>query len=285
LWHVGGLGVVVRCALAGAAMAIPEPGTSTAEALRRFAPTHASLVSTQLFRLLRDDPAAGIRLRAILLGGSAIAPALLDAAHAAGLPVCAGYGMTETASTVTMTAPGEPRNALGTAGHVLPGREVRISGSGEIEVRGATLFAGYLGADGPSRPLTPDGWFATGDAGHVDASGRLVVTGRLGTRFVSGGENVQPEAIEATLAAVPGIAEAVVVPVADPEWGARPVAFVRPSGAVLPDAVLLRAALRETLPGYAVPVAFHAWAGAAGLKPDRRALAAEAARLAGNAGA
>ena len=285
LHHVGGIGVVVRCALAGAAMAIPEAGTGTAEALRRFAPTHASLVSTQLFRLLQGGAAAGASLRAVLLGGSAIAPALLDAAHAAGLPVCVGYGMTETTATVTMTAPGDPRAAWATAGRVLSGREVRVSPAGEIEVRGATLFAGYLGASGPDRPLTPDGWFATGDAGRLDAAGRLVVTGRLGTRFVSGGENVQPEAVEAALAALPGVAEAVVVAVADAEWGARPVAFVRPSGAALPDAAVLRAALRETLPAFAVPVAFYPWAGATGLKPDRRALAAEAARRRGAPGA
>jgi O-succinylbenzoic acid--CoA ligase len=281
LWHVGGLSVVVRCVLAGAAMAIPDAGTSTADALRRFTPTHASLVSTQLFRLLRDDPAAGASLRAVLLGGSAVAPSLLDAAHAAGLPVCVGYGMTETTSTVTMTAPGESRDALGTAGRVLPGRELRVSLAGEIEVRGATLFAGYLGADGLDRPLTSDGWFATGDVGRFDAAGRLVVAGRLGTRFVSGGENVQPEAVEAALAALPGVAEAVVVAVPDAEWGERGVAFVRPSGAVLPDAAILCAALRKTLPAFAVPAAIYPWEGAVGLKPDRRALAAEAERLAG----
>ena len=285
--HIGGLGVVVRCALAGAAMAIPDAGTSTAAALRRFRPTHASLVSTQLFRLLRDAPprpGGGETfpgLRAVLLGGSALAPSLLDAAVASGLPVCVGYGMTETTSTVTMTAPGDAGG--GTSGTVLPGREVRVSAAGEVEVRGATLFAGYAevrdaGASGLVRPLTADGWFRTGDAGRLDAAGRLTVAGRIGLGFVSGGENVQPEAVEAALAALAGVAEAVVVPVADAEFGARPVAFVRPSGASLPDAATLAACLRETLPGFAVPVAFHEWDGPAGMKPDRRALAAEATR-------
>lgn len=129
--HVGGLGVAVRCALAGAAMAIPDPGMGTAEALRRFRPTHASLVSTQLFRLLRDDPSAGAALRAILLGGSAIAPGLLDAAVDARLPVCVGYGMTEATATVTMTEPGSGRAALYTSGPVLTERELRIDAAGE----------------------------------------------------------------------------------------------------------------------------------------------------------
>ena len=275
--HVGGLGGVVRCVLAGAAMAIPEAGTPTAEAFRRFRPTHASLVSTQLFRLLRDAPGETFPgLRAVLLGGSAVAPSLLDAATAAGLPVCVGYGMTETTSTVTCTAPGDAGG--GTAGSALPGREVRTSAAGEVEVRGATLFAGYVETGRLARPLVRDGWFRTGDAGTLDASGRLRVAGRIGLGFVSGGENVQPEAVEAALARLPGVAEAVVVAVADAEFGARPVAFVRPSGAALPDAAALAAGLRAALPGFAVPVAFYAWDGPAGMKPDRRALAAEAAR-------
>ncbi len=278
LHHVGGLGVVVRCAVAGATMAIPAPGTGTAEALRRFRPTHASFVSTQLYRLLRDDAAAGASLRAALLGGSGIAPALLDAAVDAGLPVCVGYGMTETTSTVTMTAPGAGRDALGTSGTPLPGRAVRISGDGEIEVRGTVLAAGTLTPDGLAPLPTRDGWFATGDLGQIDAAGRLVVTGRAGTRFVSGGENVQPEAVEAALAALPGVAEAVVVPVPDAEWGARPVAFVRLETGAPPDAEAIRSALRRVLPPWAVPAAVLAWSGAAGLKPDRVALAAEAGR-------
>ena len=278
MWHVGGLGVAVRCALAGAAMAIPGAGTGTAEALRRFRPTHASLVSTQLFRLLRDDAEAGAALRAILLGGSAIAPGLLDAAVDAGLPVCVGYGMTETTATVTMTAPGAGRAALDTSGTALPERNVRVGDDGEIEVRGATLAAGTLTPSGlQPLPLTADGWFRTGDRGALDAAGRLVVAGRVGLGFVSGGENVQPEAVEAALARLPGVAEAVVVPVRSTEWGARPVAFVRPTGAALPDG--LREALRETLPAHAVPVAFVPWAGPEGMKPDRRALAEKAKSL------
>ena len=273
LAHVGGIGIVVRCALAGAAMAIPERSTSTAEALRRFAPTHASLVSTHLVRLLRDAPGESFpSLRAVLLGGSAIPPGLLDAAVAAGLPVSVGYGMTEATSTVTATAPGASRRDLGTSGTVLPGREVQVSDAGEIEVRGETLFAGYVDRERLVRPLTPDGWFATGDLGRLDAEGRLVVEGRRDNRFVSGGENVQPEAVEAALTRLPGVAEAIVVPVEDAEFGARPVAFVRPSGASVPAAEALRAGLREMLPGFAVPVAFFPWDGPAGIKPDRKAL-------------
>ena len=280
LYHVGGLAIVVRCALAGAALALPDAG-SLADAVRQLAPTHASLVSTQLVRLLREDADLS-SLRLVLLGGSAFPPALLDAAVARGVPVVVGYGMTETTSTVTSSSLPVERGELATSGTVLPEREVRVV-EGEIWVRGATLFEGYVapptGPEGDAlrRPLTPDGWFATGDRGEIDARGRVVVWGRIGNGFVSGGENVQPEAIEAALAALPSVAEAVVVPVASPEYGARPVAFVRqPDGALTPDE--LATALRGTLPGFMVPDAFYAWDGPAGLKPDRAELAKTAER-------
>ncbi len=278
LAHVGGLGVIVRCALAGAAVAIPAPGVPTADALRTLAPTHASMVSTQLVRLLRDAAPPPPGLRAILLGGSAIAPGLLDRASAAGWPVATSYGLTEMTSTVTATPPGADRAALATSGLALPGREVRIGDGDEILVRGATLFAGYVTHDRLGRPLDADRWYATGDLGRLDDGGRLTVVGRIGNQFVSGGENVQPEAIEAALAALAGVAEAVVVAVPDAEWGARAVAWVRPTADALPAADVLADGLRRTLPGYAIPVTFHAWVGADGMKPDRRALAAEAAR-------
>ena len=270
LYHVGGLGVVVRCALQGAALALPAPGMGTAEAVRALRPTHASLVSTQLRRLLGGAAEDAASLRAVLLGGSAIPAGLLDEAARRRLPVATSYGLTEMTSTVTATAPGAGRSALDTSGNPLDGRALRITGDGEIETGGAALFAGYL----TSGALTPPGeWFSTGDLGHLDEHGRLVVTGRRGLLFVSGGENVQPETIEAALLALDTVAEAVVVPVPDAEFGHRPAAFVRTRDAAPPDADALEAALRRTLPGFMVPTAIHAWGGAGGLKPDRPALA------------
>ena len=275
--HVGGLGVVVRCALAGAAMAVPPPGRPPAEAVEALRPTHASLVATQLRRLLGSGADLS-SLRAVLLGGSAIPQDLLEEAHARGLPVSPSYGLTEMGSTVTAADPSAPPEA-GSSGRPLAGREVRIAGGeiagGEIEVRGATRFAGYLMPGGLRRPLGAEGWFATGDLGRLDASGRLFVDGRRGLMFVSGGENVQPEAIERALLALPEVAEAVVVPVADAEFGHRPLAWVRTASGEAPDAAALGGALRQRLPGFMVPVAFRPWSGAGGMKPDRQGLAQE----------
>lgn len=278
LYHVGGLGVVVRCALAGAVLTVPERGTPVAEAVRGLAPTHASFVSTQLRRLLESAADADVAsLRAVLLGGSAVSADLLDEAVRRGLPVAMSYGMTEMTSTVTATALGADRVTLDTSGTLLPYRDLRIGEESEIEVSGPTRFAGYATPDG----FTPaPRWHPTGDLGYLDAQGRLVVTGRRDLQFISGGENVQPEAIEAAMLRLDAVSEAVVVPVPDAEFGARPVAFVRPAGDDPLDPDAIAAALREHVAGFMVPVAFYAWEGAGGMKPDRPALRAEAERRA-----
>jgi len=284
LHHVGGLGVVVRALVARGGLVLPDASGAAglAAMLSDPAATHASLVGTQLYRLLRDAPEV-LATRTLLLGGSALAPRLLDAADARGLHVATSYGLTEMASTVTATAPGAARDALATSGRLLPGRELHVSQDGELFVRGPTRFDGYL-TDAPVRPVygrglvepfDAAGWFATGDLGHFDVAGRLVVTGRRGLMFVSGGENVQPEAIERALLALPGVVQAVAVPVDDAEFGQRAVAFVETDGPFEPER--LRDALRERLPRAFVPRAILPLPATPGLKPGRAFLARRAA--------
>ena len=276
LYHVGGLSIVFRCLLAGAAIALPEPGAPLGRSIPELRATHVSLVSTQLLRLLREDTELG-GLRAVLMGGGPIPDDLVDEALARGLPVHTSYGLTEMASQVTTAPPGASREELRTAGRVLPRREVRVSGEGEILVRGETLFAGYLRGDDPNLPLDDGGWFRTGDLGEMDADGYLRVLGRRDNLFVSGGENVRPEEIEEALLRIEGVEEAVVVPAPDPEFGERPVAFVRLSGGVGD----LARALEPVLSRFKIPKIFHEWEGTGGMKPDRVALRERANRLAG----
>jgi len=276
LYHVGGLSIVFRCLISGAAIALPGPDAPLGRSISDLRATHVSLVSTQLLRLLRED-AALEGLKAVLTGGGPMPEDLVDEALARGLPVHTSYGLTEMASQVTTTAPGAAPEELRTAGRVLPHREVSVSGEGEILVRGATLFAGYVQEGKTGRPVHPDGWFRTGDLGRLDGAGRLRVLGRRDNLFISGGENLRPEEIEEALLRIPGVEEAVVVPVPDPEFGARPVAFVRLSGGVGD----LARALEPVLPRFKIPKAFHGWEGAGGMKPDRVALKERANRLAG----
>jgi O-succinylbenzoic acid--CoA ligase len=277
LYHVGGLSILFRCMLAGATVALPQPGTSLGESIAGLGATHVSLVSTQLSWLLRED-AYLVGLEAVLMGGGPVPPSLVDEALARGLPLHTSYGLTEMASQVTTTLPGASIEELRTAGRVLPNREVSISKSGEILVRGETLFAGYVEGEEPDRPLDAEGWFHTRDLGEIDESGYLRVGGRMDNLFISGGENIQPEEIEEALCRLDGIDEAVVVPVLDEEFGARPVAFVRAAGR-MPEELARK--LEPLLPRFKIPISFHPWPEEArrGMKVDRAALGERALRL------
>ncbi|NBC00860.1 MAG: o-succinylbenzoate--CoA ligase [Bacteroidetes bacterium] len=286
LYHVGGLGILMRCVLAGATVAQAASDTPLAEAIADHAITHVSLVPTQLQRLLQATPEdTPPTLQAVLLGGGTLPPAFVDEALDAGLPVHTTYGMTEMASQVTTTPPAAPRAQLRTAGPVLPHRALRIADDGEILVRGATLFQGYVTPHGLDRPLTADGWFATGDLGRLDAGGNLCVQGRKDNLIISGGENIQPEEVETALQRLAGVARAVVVGVPDATYGARPVAFVEvdPGVAFAPDA--WHDALAAHLASFKRPDAYHPWPHGAdtSLKVQRAALQEQAEALHGAA--
>ncbi len=244
--HIGGLAILVRAALSGAAVLIGDLSDAT----------HASMVPAQLQQIVSDGPPAG--LKALLLGGGPIPPRLIDDALDAGWPIHSTWGMTETASQVTTTQPGASRAELLTAGRVLRGREVR-SRSGRLEVRGPIL------------PRGVNEWFTTGDVGSIKG-GLLTIRGRADDMFISGGENVHPAELERILAGHPEIDEVVIVGIPDARWGARPAAFVRPH-------LDLTAWAKEHLPSFEVPALWLALPSAEG-KPDRmelrrRAMAAQ----------
>lgn len=279
LYHVGGLSILVRCALRRAAVLLPSPDTPLHESLRRQG-THVSLVATQMRRLLQKGPEEPpSSLRAVLLGGGPIPESILREGIRRGWPLHTSYGSTEMTSQVTTTDPGASLHDLRTAGRRLPHRRVRIEDE-QIMVDGAPLFRGYVTDDGIEDPRTDEGWYPTGDRGRIDAAGRLHVLGRRDRMFVSGGENIQPEEIEMALERLNGVERAVVVPVPHTEYGERPVAFLRADDRW--SAPALREALSETLPGYKVPDAFHSLPApdeSSGLKVDRASLRERARKL------
>jgi len=319
LYHVGGLAVLFRCALGGGAVAIPTGSRPLGPTVEVLDATHLSLVATQARRLLdrmeENGGEAGAllteRLRAVLIGGGAVPAELLDRAVAAGWPVHTTYGCTEMASQVTTTAPGASRDALATAGSLLPHRALRIDVDGpdpgedeettrrvgEILLRGDTLFRGYVqpageatsgAGDATATDLDPardeEGWYHSGDRGWMDERGRLHVVGRVDRMFISGGENIQPEELESALERIDGIDRAVVVPVSDADYGRRPVAFV---AAADHSVVAWRQSLAEHLPAFKIPDAFEplpAEAVDGRMKVDRHALRNRAEAAHGTAG-
>jgi O-succinylbenzoic acid--CoA ligase len=268
LFHIGGYAIPFRVFLAGGRVILDEAPQSLAERLEQQAISHLSLVPTQLWRLLKAGfTPRRTQLRELLLGGAAIPAPLVAQMTSLGLTPKVSYGLSEMASQVCTGIPTAP----GVVGKPLPGREVRVV-DGEIQLRGETLFCGYLN-DGVVDPaLNAGGWFATRDKGHFNADGALVVEGRLDNGFISGGENIQPESIEQRLVDHPGIAQALVVAVPHPEWGERPVAFIDWHGEAVSKQAL-NVWVREALPGFMVPDAWLAWPPGVGFKPSRKQFA------------
>ena len=278
LFHVGGLGVMFRCIMAGTALAIPNAKEALPDAIRRLRPTHLSLVPTQLQRLMQlEDPELWTGIQSILLGGAPVGPQLLRTALARKLPVWTSYGLTEMASQVATMPPDAPPSKRLTSGKLLRHRQLKLAADGEILVRGETRFLGYAEGEALRQPFDAEQWFATGDLGALDAEGYLSVLGRKDNMFISGGENIHPEEIERALLMIPGIQEAVVVPVPHGEFGERPVAFVRCEGRR--DPADWEAALGHALPGYKRPDAYLEFPQSPegeSLKVDRQALRAVA---------
>lgn len=262
LYHVGGIGIVFRAMTGHGAMVIPDSAESLLHSLERFEITHCSVVQTQLAGVvdeLRLTAKPLPKLKAVLVGGGPISADLIAQSIELGLPIFTSYGLTEMASQVTTTAPGERDEKLSTSGKLLRGAELKISSDGEILVRGEMLFKGYLGPDGLQRPFDEDGWFPTGDLGHLDRGGYLCVTGRKDNMFISGGENIHPEEIEAVIKAFPGVLDALVVPVKSVQWGERPVAFVHVSGGGSVDQSKLQNHISLHLPKFKCPDQIVPW--------------------------
>jgi O-succinylbenzoic acid--CoA ligase len=225
LYHVGGFGMHVRAELAGGRVAVldaPWSPEALTAGITAAGATVLSLVPTQVYDIAQSRLRCPATLRAAVVGGGRLDPALADRARDLGWPLLASYGSTEAGSQVaTEREPGSGMVVLG-------GWEVRVSDRGELEIRGAALFEGYWEPDhetGRYRfrdPESADGWFATGDAAELNrrADGtRLAHLCRLGRTVKLLGELVDLDALEA--AAGPGVA---IIALADARAGSRLVA-------------------------------------------------------------
>ncbi|MBI5149607.1 MAG: o-succinylbenzoate--CoA ligase [Candidatus Omnitrophica bacterium] len=272
LYHVGGLGIIWRTFLAGGTVVVPEPSADLADSLRKFNITHVSLVSTQLHRLLSDPKNVGVlqKMKAILIGGSAIPDVLIRKAIDASLPIHVTYGLTEMASQVATSKRLTKEDPL-PVGQILRCVQVKISDDNEILVKGKALFQGYVNGEKIGFALDKEGWFHTGDLGCLNEDGTLTVLGRKDNMFISGGENIQPEEIERHLCHIEGIVQAVVVPVKNEEFGERPVAFVEIKKGTRISKKEIQSFLRDYLPSFKLPDQIYSWPATtpSDLKPDR----------------
>jgi long-chain acyl-CoA synthetase len=181
--------------------------TASFDRLRSIARRLPPPIRRLLFRSVHAQ--LGGRFRLFLASGAFLPPALQQGWEDLGVTVLQGYGATETGTGSCTTF---ADHAPGTVGRVPEGVDMRIADTGEIQFRGRTVFSGYWNApDLTAQSFTDDGWYRTGDLGHLDDAGRLVLSGRIKDMIVlPNGFNVYPEDIENALR-MEGLREAVVI--------------------------------------------------------------------------
>ncbi|WP_052692044.1 AMP-binding protein [Teredinibacter purpureus] len=245
-YHIAGFAQVIRALLSSSTLVLSGV-VEDAENLRRWAITHTSLVSTQLQRLLVCNGSVD-SLKAVLIGGGPSDPEVIAQAQQRGYPLWLTYGMTETASQLITLSPSGRCS-------VINGNTLKLSGSGELLVRGSNLFLGYWSEGRLNDGRDEDGWFHTRDCAVVN-KGHWVITGRTDSQYISGGKNIQPEEIEHALRELHSIETAVVVPVPHSEFGNASFALVCLRGREKLDDAFIQGIIRElklTLPRYLVP--------------------------------
>ena len=277
LFHVGGTSYSLIAWSAGAPihmMRMPDPAAALAM-LEHEKITHTFYVPA-LMAAMTQVPGADQRdyssLKALSYGAS---PMPLPVMRACLKLFPRGtmqqvYGMTEQSGVVTILGPEDHENSavahrLVSAGKAIHGVEIEIRDpatgqpvptgqSGEIWVRSEQVMGGYWGKpEATAAVITPDGWYRSGDGGHIDTDGYVYVTDRIKDMIISGGENIYPAEIERVLAEHPALADVAVIGVPDDRWGEVPKAVVvlRPDASVEPNELV--GWCRERLAGYKVP--------------------------------
>jgi long-chain acyl-CoA synthetase len=180
-----------------------------AETLAGAAPTALSWKIAN--RLVFSKVLAGIGGKAheFISGGAPLGRELVEWYADIGIPIHEGYGLTETSPVIAVNTP--LAHKLGTVGKPLPNVEVQIASDGEVLVRGPSVFKGYWKRPEATRDAFVDGWFKTGDIGHLDSEGFLSITDRKKDLIkTSGGKFIAPQPIENSLKLNPLIGTAVV---------------------------------------------------------------------------
>jgi fatty-acyl-CoA synthase len=186
------------------------------------------------------------------------------------------FGLGEVTGNITVLPPAlhdpddGPHARIGTCGYERTGMQVSIQGddgrelkpfeTGEICVIGPAVFAGYYDNPEANAKAFRDGWFRTGDLGHMDEEGFVYITGRASDMYISGGSNIYPREVEEKILTHPAVGEVAVLGVPDPFWGEVGVAVcVAREGAMPVSEAELAAFLAPKVPRYKMPKRFFFW--------------------------
>ena len=256
-YHIGGFQIICRSLYNGCAIVIPDSFQTDdlAKTIFEFNPTHLSLVSTQLEKLIYQKVEPGNQLKVSLIGGGFIDDELMFEAEKLGWKPYRVYGSSETASFVTAISADEIRQKPQSVGKSLKNVYTKVAKDSEILIKSESLFVKYLNDEDESKQKLVDGFYHTGDLGFVDEDGYLFIEARRTDLIITGGENVNPTEVEKAISKIEGITEVCVFPKPNKTWG-HIVACVLVSVDKSLGGKIIKEMLKKTLAGYKIPKEF-----------------------------
>ena len=268
MFHVNAWGTPYACAMVGAKIVFPGPGLDGASLYELFETEGVTLsagvptVWLGLLNYVKQNNLKFSTMNRTVIGGSACPPAMIKTFQDDfGVRVLHAWGMTELSPLGTLNSFKEKHFKLSEAerfaiqqkqGRAIFGVEMRIVGAdgkdlphdgkafGDLLVRGPWIVREYFKSEG-GNPLTPDGWFPTGDVATIDPDGFMQITDRSKDVIKSGGEWISSIELENLAVAHPAVAEAAVIGIAHPKWDERPLLIVvKKAGATVTRDELLK---------------------------------------------
>ena len=257
-YHIGGFQIICRSLYYGCSIIISESLQldNLTEAIENFDPTHISLVSTQLERLIHQKIKPNESLRVSLIGGGFVDDELMIEADKLGWNTFRVYGSSETASMVTAISSNEILSKPQSVGKPFSNVEIKISLDSEILIQSNSLFKKYLDDEKETASNLIDGFYHSSDLGFVDDDGYLFIEARRNDLIVTGGENVNPIEIEKALLQIPFIKDVCVFPKQNKSWGQIVACALVVTDSSI-DIKSIKEKLKLILAGYKIPKEFY----------------------------
>ncbi|MBU1274937.1 MAG: o-succinylbenzoate--CoA ligase [Proteobacteria bacterium] len=235
MFHIGGIGLFTLPMLYVGGTVVIQRSFDPAQMIRLFEEEKITvcLVVPAIWLFLIQspafDPALLSRARILMSGGAPLPVSLVEQYHQHGIVLQQGYGMSESAPSVSTLPKSWALNKKGSAGRIMFHLQARVAGEdgremprgqvGELLLKGPNVMQGYWNRPEANQEAFSDGWFHTGDLARIDEQGFLYIVDRKKDMFISGGENVYPAEVENAIFAMEQVAEAAVIGLPDPKWG------------------------------------------------------------------
>ena len=257
-YHIGGFQIICRSLFYGCSIVIPESQQThnLQDAIVKYKPSHLSLVSTQIKRLINDKVIPDKLLKVSLIGGGFVDDELMFESDKLGWKPFRVYGSSETGSMISAISAEEIMKKPQSVGRAFNNVEIKISLDSEILINSNSLFKKYINDEKETLSKVINCFYQTGDLGFIDNDGYLFVEARRNDLIVTGGENVNPIEVESVLKQITGVIETCVFAKQSKTWGQIVVAAI-----VINDLSLneksIKDILKQKLAGYKIPKQFY----------------------------